>query len=395
MATNKKPDVLQQLRDGVAALTDSQAWQRYLDVQRRFHQYSWGNCMLISQQRPEATRVAGYRAWQDLGRQVRRGEKAIMIIAPVSYKDRVENDNGESTETRSIHGFRAVSVFDVSQTDGEPLPQVAQRLTGGDPTFATRRLQVVAGDLGYKTLIEDFEGSANGDCNFAEHRIRVRSGLAPAQVVKTLAHEIGHALLHNPDRSAERPIGRQLAELEAESVAYVTCQQLGIDSGDYSFGYIAHWAGDGEQAIKAIEASAAQIQHAAHFVLTALGDGPRPPEIPTPMHRRAVPTLSEEITSFVPVGQQGTQFPEPVHRGNGQSPPSLLLTVPEACEMLRVSRAQLYVMANKQHVIEMVHIGKLCRIPRGSVESYVEQLRSPAPQLTRRDLGLGDEEGRS
>jgi hypothetical protein len=233
---NTNSDVLQRLRDGITSLTTSDNWTQYLDVQRRFHQYSWGNCVLIAMQRPDSTRVAGYRSWQQLERQVRRGEKAIMIIAPIAHKKEIENPTEESTETRTVRGFRAVPVFDVSQTDGKPLPEVARRLTGGDPSFAFRRLQVVAGDLGYGILVEQFEGTANGDCNFEDHRIRVREGLEPAQQVKTLAHEIGHALLHNPERQAQRPIGRQLAELEAESVAYVTCQELGIDSGEYSFG---------------------------------------------------------------------------------------------------------------------------------------------------------------
>jgi excisionase family DNA binding protein len=304
-----------------------------------------------------------------------------MIIAPIASKKGVENETDESTESRTVRGFRAVPVFDVSQTDGKPLPQITQRLSGDDPTAAFRRLQVVAGDLGFGVHVEDFEGTANGDCTFQERRIRVRAGLQPAQQVKTLAHEIAHALLHNPERIAERPVGRQLAELEAESVAYVTCQELGIDSGEYSFGYIAHWAGDGEQAVKGIEASAAQIQHAAHCVLTALeSTQTQPPEPqaaapPVKAPQARVADLRDEITSVIPVGRGGMDWPEPIHTVNGQPQPSLLLTVAEACADLRISRPQLYILANKQHVIEMVHIGRACRIPRASLESYFNSLR--------------------
>ena len=233
---NGNPDVLQRLRDVITTLTTSDNWTRYLDVQRKFHHYSWGNCILIAMQRPDATRVAGYRSWQNLGRQVRRGERGISIIAPIAYKNRVEDANTETLETRTLRGFRAVPVFDVSQTDGKPLPEILHRLSGDDPVFAFRRLQVVASDMEYQVSVEDLPGTRNGDCNFSEKIIRLRPGLEPAQTVKTLAHELGHAFLHHPDHLGERSMTRDLAELEAESIAYVICQELGIDSSDYTFG---------------------------------------------------------------------------------------------------------------------------------------------------------------
>jgi len=399
MATNNKADVLQQLRDGITALTDSAAWQRYLDVQRRFHQYSWGNCLLIAIQRPDATRVAGYHAWQKLNRQVNVGEKGIRILAPVTYKKSTtegpDTNPDDSPEVRVLRSFRSVAVFDISQTSGEPLPEITTRLLGDDSAYAHRRLMTVAGELGYRVEFTELPGERNGECDFRTSTIRVRAGLDAAHVCKTLAHELGHAILHYP---SEMPVGglpQQIVELEAESVAYVVCNELGIDSSQYSLGYIAHWSGDGASAVFGIDTSAARIRKASHVILDALEHGVAEPQRQVSEHRVWVgETLHEEMTGPVAVGNAGAAWPDPLHHVNGRVVPSLLLTVPEACEALRVSRAQLYVMATKQHVIEMVHIGKLCRIPRASVQSYVDNLRiKESLKFAHEDFGLGDGEG--
>jgi excisionase family DNA binding protein len=395
MATSTRDDVLQQLRDGVTALTESDNWRRFLDVQARFHHYSWGNTLLIAQQRPEATKVAGYRTWQTLGRQVRKGEKAIMILAPLVHK--VQGDGQDGTEERVVRGFKSVPVFDLGQTDGNDLPQLAHRLQGNGAADALQHLRTVTADLGYRIDVTEFPGEKNGECNFHERVIRLRTGIAPAQMVKTLGHELAHAILHNPDEQQDRQLSRELAELEAESVAYVICRDFNIDSGEYSFGYIAGWAGDGERARQAIESSAAQIHRAVHAIMHSL-DSPEQAtaaEVPAPPSRH-VEVLSDEIRGPMSVGNGGESWPEPLHHVNGKTVPSLLLKVPEACELLRVSRAQLYVLANKQHEIEMVHIGKLCRVPRASIEAYVERLRNTAslqrplaaPSLTVASEGL-------
>jgi excisionase family DNA binding protein len=355
----------------------------------------------FAQQRPEATKVAGYRTWQQLGRQVRKGERAIMILAPIVYKQQTEDGADPSTESRVVRGFRSVPVFDLAQTDGDALPEIATRLQGSDPVYALRGLEVVAGELDYHVSIQPMTGTKNGECKFDKRVIEIRSGIAPAQMVKTLAHELGHVVLHNPQEQAKRSLTRPIAELEAESVAYVICREFGIDSGSYSFGYIAGWAGSGEDATKALEASASAIHRASHVVLSILHDGFThgvDREVAELQRPRQVQfqELSDEIRGPLNTGNGGADWPEPLHHVNGQLRQSLLMTVPEACEALRVSRAQLYVMASKQHVIEMVHIGKLCRIPRASVEGYVEQLRqSAASQFIRGDFGLVDGEGQS
>jgi len=265
-------DLLATLADGVAELTNSTAWRAWLDVQRRFHRYSWGNALLIAAQRRDATRVAGFHSWLRLGRHVRKGEHGIAILAPVVPRLRVVD--GDSGDERWVagrpHAFRVAHVFDVSQTDGEELaPPPVTRLEGGDPKDWYTQLRDVAHSLEF-TVEEDYlPDGVNGDCNHTLRRIRIEVRNGQSHQVKTLAHELGHAILH-ADRAG---LCREQAELEAESVAYVVCAGLGIDTSEYSFGYLAVWAGGGEQARRAIAESAQRIQTAAHRVLDALTPG--------------------------------------------------------------------------------------------------------------------------
>jgi antirestriction protein ArdC len=265
-------ELLATLADGVAELTNSTAWRAWLDVQRRFHRYSWGNTLLIAAQRPDATRVAGFHAWLRLGRHVRKGEHGIAILAPVVPRLRVVD--GDSGDERWVagrpHAFRVTHVFDVRQTDGEELaaPPVT-RLEGSDPKDWYTQLRDVAHGLEF-TVEEDYlPDGVNGDCNHALRRIRIEVRNGQSHQVKTLAHELGHAILH-ADRAG---LCREQAELEAESVAYIVCAGLGIDTSDYSFGYLAVWAGGGEQARRAIAESAQRIQTAAHRLLDAVTPG--------------------------------------------------------------------------------------------------------------------------
>jgi len=265
-------DLLATLADGVAELTNSTAWRAWLDVQRRFHRYSWGNALLIAAQRRDATRVAGFHSWLRLGRHVRKGEHGIAILAPIVPRLRVVD--GDSGDERWVagrpHAFRVAHVFDVSQTDGEDLaaPPVS-RLEGSDPKDWYTELRDVAHGLEF-TVEEDYlPDGVNGDCNHALRRIRIEVRNGQSHQVKTLAHELGHAILH-ADRAG---LCREQAELEAESIAYIVCAGLGIDTSEYSFGYLAVWAGGGEQARHGIAESAQRIQTAAHRVLDALSPG--------------------------------------------------------------------------------------------------------------------------
>lgn len=263
LSATPRPDVLDRLSAGIAELTTTAAWQAWLDVQRRFHRYSFGNCVLIAVQRPDATHVAGFRRWQEMGRQVRRGEKAIRILAPVTR--RVVGEPGEDTVERLV-AFRGASIFDLAQTDGRELPVApVTRLLGDAPAEVWSALAAYATSLGFTVERISLGGNRNGDTNFTARRIRVGDGLSPAQSVKTLAHEIAHAMLHgNVD------ISRDQAELEAESVAYVVCDSIGVDSSAYSFGYVATWAG-GEDAVERIREAGGRISRAARQILTAFG----------------------------------------------------------------------------------------------------------------------------
>ena len=247
-------DLLTQLESGITALTSGAEWQRYLAIQARFHHYSFGNAMLIRLQNPEATRVAGYRAWIQMGRQVRSGEHGIRILAPIR---RTVPDSG--TE---VVGFWSATVFDVAQTDGDPLPAPPCRtLEGEAPAQALSAITGFLRGLGFTVEEAELPEGCNGVCIHADHAIRLRPGLSAAQRAKTLAHEAAHAVLH------ETFADRQVAELEAESVAFLVMRRLGVESDGYSFGYCAAWAGGGTEAVRMIRESANRIRATAAVLL--------------------------------------------------------------------------------------------------------------------------------
>ncbi|MFI5034995.1 MAG: pentapeptide repeat-containing protein [Acidimicrobiales bacterium] len=257
--------LLEGLSAGIAELTTSERWTQYLDVQSKFYRYSPSNVMLILLQNPYATRVAGYHAWQELGRQVVAKESALRILAPMTYK---KDDGSEGDNAREIRGFKLVPVFDISQTEGPDLPDIVSKLAGHAPDGVFAKLTEFAQGIGFRVERPQLLASgANGDTSHSEGRIRVVSSNSEAQRAKTLAHEIGHALLHDPGVEATKELARGLKELEAESTAYVICAALGMDTSDYSFGYVAGWAGDAAEAIQGIKASTWRIQKAAKAVL--------------------------------------------------------------------------------------------------------------------------------
>lgn len=238
---------LKQLEQGVKDFFDSDNFKDYLSVMSRFHHYSLNNQVLIAMQNRNATLVAGYNSWiKNFNRYVKKDEKAITILAPMKYK--VDVDTGKEdeygnaiVEKQERISFRPVSVFDVSQTGGEPLPTLINELDGSVLDY-DKLMDKIRNVSPYPIRFEEIEGSAKGYCNTADKFIAIKTGMSELHTIKTAIHELAHARLHeNSDKY------RWTKEVEAESVAYVVCQHLGLDTSDYSFGYVAVWAKDKDQ----------------------------------------------------------------------------------------------------------------------------------------------------
>ena len=268
----------EQLLGAVAELRSGEDWAQMLAVQARFHRYSWGNCLLIRAACPEATHVAGYRTWQGLGRQVRRGERGIAILAPVVVGEQESDAESEGHERRrAVRGFRVSFVFDVSQTEGEELVEVKPAVLEGDaPAQLYERLATQVLGAGYRLDRADCS-PANGQTDFLARTVTVRPDLEGAQAAKTLCHELAHVLLHAELAGSALDGGacRGRAEVEAESVAYVVCATAGMDSGAYSFPYVARWAAD----LSVVADTATRVTACARAVSKATGLWPDEPEL--------------------------------------------------------------------------------------------------------------------
>jgi DNA primase len=263
---SRTDEALDRLQRGVAELAQTDHWRAWLGAQAKFHRYSFNNVLLIASQRPDASQVAGFRTWLTLNRCVRKGEKGIWILAPRTHKEQLDDDPNRSATV--VTGFHAVPVFDLAQTDGEqlPAPALPALLEGDGPAGVYDGLVQVADGLGFRVEDATFaEAQKNGETDFGRHMIGVRCDRDQVQRIKTLAHELGHAILHGSSA-----VSRELRELEAESVAYVVCEAQGIESDGYSFGYVVGWAGGGADAVAGIKASAARIQKAAAVILERL-----------------------------------------------------------------------------------------------------------------------------
>jgi antirestriction protein ArdC len=256
------------LAEGVKALTSSEKWQAWLDFSAGFHTYSFNNQMLIAIQCPEATMVTGFRKWQDRGRQVRKGEKSIGIYAPMVRKTKDEK-TGE--DKRYVSGFRIASVFDVSQTDGDALPEDVTRTTlleGEAPAAMWDAVEGIALANRYVVKRGDCRG-ANGYTSPSERLIMVRDDVSDAQAFKTLVHEVAHMLLHCEEESlrADAVAHRDVAEVEAESTAYIVSKALGLPTESYSLPYVAAWGGEDAQA--KITATGQNVVKTARKILDA------------------------------------------------------------------------------------------------------------------------------
>ncbi len=276
-----------QLAERVGSLDSLETWGAWLRFANSFHRYSFNNTVLIWSQKPEATMVAGYRAWQAKGRQVRRGERSIKVFGPVTTREPKLDDqgrperaaDGKPVQEVRIVGVKPVSVFDVSQTDGDPLPEPPQAtlLTGQAPPGLWDALQGFVEAQGYTVSRGDC-GDANGVTMFDSRQVRVRADIDDAAAVKTLAHEAGHVLLHAPDQ--RQPFTcRGVIEVEAESVAFMVTAAHGLDASQYTFNYVAGWAHqaatpDGPSVEEIVKATGQRVIGATDRILQATQPAP-------------------------------------------------------------------------------------------------------------------------
>ena len=248
------------IRDVEAGI--SETLQQYLKAMGRFHRYSVGNAILIQLQKRDATRVAGFRAWQRLGRHVKKGEHGIAIMAPVVYrpKARPYDSDKDKDADETISTFKTAYVFDISQTEGKPLPGFAR--ARGDPGAYLQRLERFVSDRGIK--LERHESLRMAEGVSIGGTILLKACLAPAEEFSVLVHELAHEMLHQDP--ANRPKDRTVREAEAEAVAYVVCQGIGLDVNTASSDYIQLYDGDK----KTLMASLERIQRTAAEILEAV-----------------------------------------------------------------------------------------------------------------------------
>jgi antirestriction protein ArdC len=253
---------LNRLEQAVSRIQDSETFRRFLDAQARFHAYSWGNVLLILAQRPDATQVAGFRTWQAMGRYVRRGERGIRIIVPMRRRNgRVSDEDGQDAEALTRLYFGTGSVFDVSQTGGQPLPEVAvPTLEGEQGRGLYARLSAIAISESVDLQeVAELPGQMMGYYQPESRRIVLRQA-APRQMTKTLAHELAHHFGGGTTSNPEE-------ETCAEAVAYVVCARFGLDTGERSFPYIAIWSREP----KTLKAAMTRIQAVSALMIDRLG----------------------------------------------------------------------------------------------------------------------------
>jgi len=247
------------------ALVTSEGWMEYLAFAARFRQYSFRNTLLILMQMPTATRVASYRKWQEVGRQVEKGERGLQIFAPMTRR----REDADGKERTYLSGFRLVSVFDVSQTSGDALPEDPAHpvlLEGEAPEGLWQSLAEMVFDAGFTLQRGPSEHGENGFTRPSEKIVQVTEGLSDAQACKTLIHETAHMLLHCEDKALTEDaiLHRNVAEIEAESVAYIVAQVHGLATEAYSLPYVAGWSsGKTEQ----IAATADRVLRTAKQIL--------------------------------------------------------------------------------------------------------------------------------
>ena len=295
--TSEKPaeklkEITDRLEQGIAELFDSERYKEYLRVMSKFHNYSFNNTLLIAMQKPDASLVAGFSAWKNnFGRNVMKGQKGIKIIAPSPFKIRQEvekidphtqkpiigKDGKPVTEEKEIKipAYKVVSVFDVSQTEGKELPDIAVDELTGDVDRYKDFFAALEKTSPVPIAFENIEGGSHGYYHLEDKRIAINEGMSELQTLKTAIHEIAHAKLHDIDLNApedeQKPrVDRRTREVEAESVAYTVCQHYGLDTSDYSFGYVAGWSSGRE--LSELKSSLETIRSAAAEIINSIDE---------------------------------------------------------------------------------------------------------------------------
>ena len=295
--TSEKPaeklkEITDRLEQGIAELFDSERYKEYLKVMSKFHNYSFRNTVLIAMQKPDASLVAGFSAWKNnFERNVMKGQKGIKIIAPSPYKIKQEmqkidphtqkpiigKDGKPVTEEKeiTIPAYKVVSVFDVSQTEGKELPDIAVDELTGDVDRYKDFFAALEKTSPVPIAFENIEGGSHGYYHLEDKRIAINEGMSELQTLKTAIHEIAHAKLHDIDLNAPKDeqqphIDRRTREVEAESVAYTVCQHYGLDTSDYSFGYVAGWSSGRE--LSELKSSLETIRSAAAEIINSIDE---------------------------------------------------------------------------------------------------------------------------
>lgn len=266
-------NLFKKIDDGVKAVFESDKYKDCLRYMSKFTNYSAGNCILIMLQKPEASLVAAFGKWKQLGRTVNKGEKGIAILAPMTFRNKQsdveDEEEQDEAETRTL-GFRKVYVFDVSQTSGEPVPEYVSDLDEDiEEEHVEAVISAVRSVTGLPVDVENISGGAKGYYSHSEQRIVIQAGLSGAQAVKTAIHECAHALLHDPDKKLPTAdTTRSYKEVQAESVAYIVASRYGLDTSEYSFPYIASWS-HGKQ-LEQLNRFLNEIQATARIICDAI-----------------------------------------------------------------------------------------------------------------------------
>lgn len=285
MAQEEKiKEITERLEKGIEDLFESENYKNYLATMSKFTSYSLNNTLLIAMQKADATTVAGYTTWKSLGRQVKKGEKAIQILAPIIYKKKRE-DEGEKNDKASARrdkplneetekilvGFKVVNVFDISSTEGEPLPEIVHKLDGtvegySDFMKALREISPVP------VILQTVEGSANGYYDLTNRYIAIDKDMSQTMHCKTGIHELAHAILHDRESGIEKDTApdNESKEVQAESIAFTVCNYFGIDTAEYSFGYISGWSSGKD--LKELKESMEVIRKTAQTIIAGINE---------------------------------------------------------------------------------------------------------------------------